>query len=111
MDNDVTAYRMAIGLFYCRSCLVSKKCLFKSLRLLPHYFFSFNCTSENNSNLAIYVESYFERSIRTKPIIHFFLLQLLLLSIDVAENPGPDNKVSDLTVFHCNARRLRNKIT
>ena len=27
MDNDVTAYRMAIGLFYCRSCLVSKKCL------------------------------------------------------------------------------------
>jgi hypothetical protein len=33
-----------------------------------------------------------------------------LLSNDVAENPGPDNKVSDLTVFHWNARRLRNKI-
>jgi hypothetical protein len=31
MDNDVTAYRMAICLFYCRSCLVSKKCLFKSV--------------------------------------------------------------------------------
>jgi hypothetical protein len=26
MNNDVTAYRMAIGLLYCRSCLVSKKC-------------------------------------------------------------------------------------
>ena len=33
-----------------------------------------------------------------------------MLSNDVAENPGPDNKVSDLTVFHWNARRLRNKI-
>jgi hypothetical protein len=39
-----------------------------------------------------------------------FLLQLLLLSNGVAENPGSDNKVSDLTVFHWNARRLRNKI-
>jgi hypothetical protein len=40
----------------------------------------------------------------------FFLLQLLLLSNDVAENPGPDNKVSDLIVFHWNARSVRNKI-
>jgi hypothetical protein len=45
-------------------------------------------------------KSYLYRPIRTKPIIHFFLLQLLLLSNDVAENPGPDNKVGDLTVFH-----------
>jgi hypothetical protein len=37
----------------------------------------------------------------------FFLLQLLLLS---NENPGPDNKVGDLTVFHWNARSVRNKI-
>jgi hypothetical protein len=28
----------------------------------------------------------------------FFLLQLILLSNDVAENPGPDNKVGDLAV-------------
>jgi hypothetical protein len=40
----------------------------------------------------------------------FFLLQLLLLSNDVAENPGPDNKVGDLTVFHWNARSVRKKI-
>jgi hypothetical protein len=33
-----------------------------------------------------------------------------LLSNDVAENPGPDNKVGDLTVFHWNARSVRNKI-
>ena len=32
------------------------------------------------------------------------------LSNDVAENPGPDNKVSDLIVFHWNARSVRNKI-
>ena len=95
MDNDVTAYRMAIGLFYCRSCLVSKKCLFKSLRFLPHYF------------LLLIV--FFQKTIQTLPSIlkvifidpfeqnlsfTFFLLQLLLISNDVAENPGPDNKVS-----------------
>ena len=104
MDNDVTAYRMAIGLFYCRSCLVSKKCLFKSLRFLPYYF------------LLLIV--FFQKTIQTLPSIlkvifidpfeqnlsfTFFLLQLLLLSNDVAENPGPDNKVGDLTVFHWNA--------
>jgi hypothetical protein len=33
-----------------------------------------------------------------------------LLSNDVAENPGPDNKVDDLTAFHWNARSVRNKI-
>jgi hypothetical protein len=33
-----------------------------------------------------------------------------LLSNDVAENPGPDNKVGDLRVFHWNARSVRNKI-
>jgi hypothetical protein len=63
-----------------------------------------------NSNLAIYPESYLYRPIRTKPIIHFALLQLLLLSNDVAEIPGPDNKVGDLTAFHWNARSVRNKI-
>jgi hypothetical protein len=33
-----------------------------------------------------------------------------LLSNDVAENPGPYNKVSDLTMFHWNVRSVRNKI-
>jgi hypothetical protein len=55
-------------------------------------------------------KSYLYRPIRTKPTIHFFLQQLLLLSNDVAENPGPDNKVGDLTVFHWIARSVRNKI-
>ena len=33
-----------------------------------------------------------------------------MLSNDVAENPGPDNKVGDLRVFHWIARSVRNKI-
>jgi hypothetical protein len=66
---------------YCRSCLVSKKCLFKSLRFLPYYF------------LLLIV--FFQKTIQTLPSIlkvifidpfeqnlsfTFFLLQLLLLS-------------------------------
>ena len=36
------------------------------------------------------------------------MLQLLLLTnYDVAETPVLDNKVSDLTVFYLNVRRIR----
>jgi hypothetical protein len=50
----------------------------------------------NNSILKVIFIDPFEQNLS----FTFFLLQLLLLSNDVAENPGPDNKVGDLTVFH-----------
>jgi hypothetical protein len=50
-----------------------------------------------------YLKVIFIDPFEQNPSFTFFLLQLLLLSNDVAENPGPDNKVGDLTVFHWNA--------
>jgi hypothetical protein len=37
------------------------------------------------------------------------LLQLLLLGNDVAENPGPETKVGEVSVFHWNSRSIRHK--
>ena len=43
---------------------------------------------------------------------HFtlLLLQLLLLGNDVAENPGPETKVGEVSVFHWNSRSIRHKL-
>jgi hypothetical protein len=38
------------------------------------------------------------------------LLQLLLLGNDVAENPGPETKVGEVSVFHWNSRSIRHKL-
>lgn len=111
MDNDVTSYRMAIGLFYCRSCSVSKKFLFKSLRLLPYFVLLLIALLQKIiQTLPSLLKVIFRDPFKQNLSFTLFLLQLLLLSNDVAENPGPDKKVSDLTVFHWNARSVRNKI-
>jgi hypothetical protein len=38
------------------------------------------------------------------------LLQILLLGNDVAENPGPETKVGEVSVFHWNCRSIRHKL-
>jgi hypothetical protein len=38
------------------------------------------------------------------------LLQLLLLGNDVAENPGPETKVGEVSVFHWNSRSIRHTL-
>jgi hypothetical protein len=38
------------------------------------------------------------------------LLQLLLLGNDVAENPGPETKVGEVSVFHWNCRSITHKL-
>ena len=37
-------------------------------------------------------------------------MQLILLSNDVEENPGPTENVHEISIFHLNARSVRNKL-
>ena len=93
MDNDVTAYRMAICLFYCRSCLASKKCLLKSLRFLPYYFLLLVVLLQKTIQTLPYIlKVIFIDQFEQNLSFTFFLLQLLLLSNDVAENPHQTTK-------------------
>jgi hypothetical protein len=37
-------------------------------------------------------------------------IQISLLGNDVAENPGPETKVGEVSVFHWNSRSIRHKL-
>ena len=37
-------------------------------------------------------------------------MQIWLLGNDVAENPGPETKVGEVSVFHWNCRSIRHKL-
>lgn len=113
MGIDIETYRCAIGSFYS----VSQK--FLQIRRIHHiynasYFLSYLLTWLFSKH------SLFRKFLR----LHFtniqyilILVQILLLSMDVAENPGPlsnisgsTNNSSNLSIFHLNCNSIRHKI-
>ena len=111
MGNDITSYRMAIGLYYCKTKPIVMKNRFVLyfhpivlLFLFIHFLF------RKIHYLHLFASKCVFSSFYQNISFTLFLLQLLLLSNDVAENPGPDTDVHDICIFHWNGRSVRNKL-
>ena len=105
MCNDLDAYRQAIGSFYSRAySSVYKK--YKSILGFRTWKFIFCLLS-----ILIYIRKFLEICYVSLTSNIYFLLILLILIIldnDVHQNPGPE--VQELSIFHLNARSVRNKL-
>lgn len=106
MGNDIGAYRMSIGLFYVRVyCgIIKKYCLLYRFGIdtlhfrLIHYFLSCLRWLGRVCFSPFTVNIYYT----------LILLLLLMLDNDIHQNPGPNEL--ELSIFHLNARSIRNKI-
>ena len=106
MGNDICMYRQSIGLFYIRAYLLMFKKYHMLFRLgIPN--FSKLLWSHVLSIVRIigrHCYTPFQSNIQFTLI----LLLLLILDNDVHQNPG--SHISELSIFHLNARSVRNKI-
>ena len=105
---------MAIGLFYLRLRSASKKVFFVSISCFAYFLLLFILTMLTVKQTAKLfpklLNKYCFTAFYQNITFTLFLLQLLLLSNDIAENPGPENKVSEINIFHWNARSVRHKL-
>ena len=109
MVNDIAIHRMVIGLFYFRLRPVSKKTVFVRLNFFVYILlFLIFRLKQIARTLPKMLNKYYFSAFYQNISFTLFLLQLLLLSNDIAENPGPES--SELSVFHWNARSIRHKI-
>ncbi len=123
MGNDITQYRIAIGVFYgCRYKLRYCRCYKNSLtycdifNLLCGEFrelcgiFSIRC----KTFLACVLLCFIQASLYNMNVT-LVLLLLLQLAGDVESNPGPNNNdvtsnCKSLSIFHLNTRSVRHKL-
>ena len=106
MGNDIGMYRLSIGMFYIRaySCLVTKLRVFFGFGILK--FMKVMLYLQNL--ICMFVQTcHFTFS--TNIQFNLILLLLLILDNDIHQNPGP--KEYELSVFHLNARSVRNKLS
>ena len=111
MGNDITAYRVTIGLFYYK---ISGGCFQKIVLYssgLFHDVLFFILMYLNKTKLFI-LEKY---KTHCNLIMYYMLLfSLLIVCGDIETNPGPGGtpevQGKTLSIFHCNIRSLRNKL-
>ena len=106
MGSDITAHRMSIGMFYARaySSLLKRYSIFFRFGIID--FLSLVSFISNFSRfIARNCYSPFTINIQ----FTLFLLLLLVLGNDVHPNPGPQDY--ELSIFHLNARSVRNKLS
>ena len=106
MGSDITAHRMSIGMFYARaySSLLKRYSIFFRFGIID--FLSLVSLISNFSRfIACKCYSPFTINIQ----FTLFLLLLLVLGNDVHPNPGPQDY--ELSIFHLNARSVRNKLS
>lgn len=109
MSDLIMAYRVAIGSFYnARYCRLSRghnlNFKFWSESALNDFLLNFKNYFVNLFMIWTFIAS---KNLLRNNDFQFLLLLLILLSMDVHENPGP---LSELSIFNWNARSLRNKI-
>ena len=106
MGNDIGMYRLSIGMFYIRA--------YSSLVKKMRVFFGFGIL--NFMKVMIYLQNLICMFAQTchfpfSTNIQFTLILLLLLILDndIHQNPGPEEY--EFSVFHLNARSVRNKLS
>lgn len=106
MGNDVSSYRQSIGLFYTKAYSALSKKYRVLFRLGSPYLMVkiWTLFSKYIQLLARHCYSPFQQNI----YFTLILLLLLLLDNDIHQNPGPHE--FELSIFHLNARSVRNKI-
>ena len=105
MGNDLGLYRLSIGIFYGRAYTS----LFKKFKVV--FCFSTWSLFFTLRFMLGYIRifmNYCHLSITSNIHFLFILLILLILDNDVHQNPGPQEH--ELSVFHLNARSVRNKL-
>ena len=106
MGNDIGMYRLSIGMFYIRA--------YSSLVKKMRVFFGFGIL--NFMKVMLYLQNLICMFAQTchfpfSTNIQFTLILLLLLILDndIHQNPGPEEY--EFSVFHLNARSVRNKLS
>ena len=106
MGNDIGMYRLSIGMFYIRA--------YSSLVKKMRVFFGFGIL--NFMKVMLYLQKLICMFAQTchfpfSTNIQFTLILLLLLILDndIHQNPGPEEY--EFSVFHLNARSVRNKLS
>jgi hypothetical protein len=112
MGNDIVAYRIAIGSFYLRTRSVVIKNILVSLKLSSYVLLVLLLVIHRLSliNCQSFINNYLFGCFYQNISFTLLLLQLLLLGNDVAENPGPETTVGEVSVFHWNSRSIRHKL-
>ena len=105
MGSDITAHRMSIGMFYARA--------YSSLLKRYSIFFRFGIIDFLSlvsfiSNFSRFIASNCYSPFTINIQFTLFLLLLLVFG-NVHPNPGPQDY--ELSIFHLNARSVRNKLS
>ena len=109
MGNDVMSWRVAIGIFNCKT-----GCVIKSFRFVSKPFsfiiYELMVLLMKLKLISCYFGSYMQSCILNIEFA-FVIFLLVVLSDDVETNPGPSNDVqtSSLSILHLNIRSIRNK--
>ena len=106
MGNDIGAYRLSIGLFYVRaySHLCKKYAIFLRFGIQ-----NYKILLDNFLNFVQAISRNIHKPFSSNIQFLLILLLLLILDNDIHQNPGPNE--CELSVFHMNARSVRNKIS
>lgn len=106
MGNDVTLWRMSVGLFYTKAYGLFTK---KTIGKLTFRFFLIPLLLKIIRKGIYRIGTFLQFSIcnlETAVIISL----LVLLSGDIEENPGPLNSEYCVSLLHCYIRSIRNKL-
>ena len=113
MGNDVTSWRMAIGVFNNRSSSISKCLIFEHpscLMIILLILFNFKQRVASYCNIFCRFTCDSILSVDVSLVV----LLLVLMSGDVAENPGPFENSHDaqncISIAHLNIRSIRTKL-
>ena len=104
--NDVTSWRMSVGLFYAKAFGLFTR---KTIGKLTFRFFLIPLLLKIIRKGIYRIGTFLQLSIcnlETAVIISL----LVLLFGDIEENPGPLNSEYCVSLLHCNIRSIRNKI-
>ena len=111
MGNDIMTYRMMIGLFYFRIRCTTQKVRIHSVNYYLFLLLLLLCLVKQFARiLPKLLQRYFFAAFQENIAFTLILLQLILLCHDVEKNPGPKSPKSEFSIFHWNARSVRNKI-
>ena len=113
MGNDVTSWRMTIGVFNSRSSSISKCYIFRHpscLMIILLMLFSFKQRTTYYCNVFCLLSCDSILSVDVSLVV----LLLVLMSGDVAENPGPVENTHEvkncISLAHLNIRSIRTKL-
>ena len=102
MGNTIESYRAAIGSFY---SVTHRLICRRAPRLKLNLLFNMYCSV--NRDFCLLGLSSLVKNDQFK----FYKLILLLMSMDIHSNPGPDSGgIHSLNIVHLNARSIRNKL-